>query len=262
MAKRTLLVTDTGVTRFQLKNMLKQEGYQVFEANRGRIVIRDSFDREMGLQDMHLVILDMYLSDLDGIEVLRHIKVKHPPLPVIVVSSEPTREEILEILDIGATDYLVKPVEKKDFIKRVSQALEATPTRKTSSTEAPGMDELLATLPDEIQRSIRSNSPLVVVSVRGQKKDLDNYYSAAASDLRRIDGAYHLENQVILVLPATAEEGCEVVQKKLFQAISDETSSDDLLIKTLVLPRDADEEQVQNYQFEKITDFVMKSLSR
>ncbi len=262
MAKRTLLVTDTGVTRFQLKNMLNREGYQVFEANRGRTVIKDAFDREMGLQDMHLVILDMYLSDLDGIEVLRHIKQKHPPLPVIIVSSEPTREQILEILEIGATDYLIKPVEEKSFLQRVAQALQTVPTRKTASRETPGMDELLAALPDEIQRSIRSNSPLAVVSVRGQKEDLDNYYNAAASDLRRIDGAYHLENQVILVLPATAEEGSSIVQKKLFQAISEEISSDDLLIKTLILPRDADDEKVQNYQFEEITDLVMKSLSR
>ncbi len=266
MGKRILLVADTGVTRFQLKNVLEKNGYRVFEATGGRQVVRDSFDSEMGLEDMHLVVLDMYLSDYDGKEILKEIKQKFHHLPVIVLSTGQTRERILEILEMGACDFLVKPVAEKEFLHRVTQGLK-TPVDRSQSPIPPGKKRLGARdlsnrVQEEIQRSLRSDSPVSLLALRGKDRDLAILHQAAWEMLRRIDSTFYLEDQVILLLPATGEKGTEVVQERLFTAINEDINPDDILVKTIVFPRDAASEMVENYRVAELTDFVVKSLSR
>ena len=266
MAKRILLVADTGVTRFQLKNVLEKNGYRVFEATEGRQIIKDSFDLEMGLEDMHLVVLDMFLSDYDGKEILKEIKGRFSELPVIVLSTGQTREKTLEILEMGASDFLVKPVAEKEFLHRVTQGLKAPIDRSKAATpprkKMLGAKDLTNRLHEEIQRSLRSDSPVSLISFRGRDRDLSILHQVAWEILRRIDSAFYLENQIVLLLPATGDKGVEVVQDRIFSEAKDEVNPDDLLIKSIVFPRDAQGELVENYKVGELTNFVLKNLSR
>ncbi len=266
MAKRILLVADTGVTRFQLKNLLEKNGYRVFEATGGRQVLKDSFDSEMGLEDMHLVVLDMYLSDYEGKEILKAIKNRFDQLPVIVLSTGQTREKILEILEMGASDFLVKPVSEKEFLHRVTQGLK-TPVDRSKSPNPPGKKRLGAKdlsnrVHEEVQRSLRSDSPVSIMAFRGKDRDLAIIHQAAWEMLRRIDSTFFLEDQVVLLLPATGSSGVEVVKNRLFESLDEEIKPDDLLVKTLIFPEDCSAEMVENYRVSELTDFLLKSLSR
>ncbi len=266
MAKRILLVADTGVTRFQLKNVLEKNGYRVFEATGGRQVIKDSFDSEMGLEDMHLVVLDMYLSDYAGKEILREIKNRFFQLPVIVLSTGQTREKTLEILEMGASDFLVKPVGEKEFLHRVTQGLKAPIDRSKAATpprkKRLGAKDLSNRLHEEIQRSLRSDSPVSLISFRGKERDLSILHQAAWEMLRRIDSTFYLDDQIVLLLPATGDNGVDVVQERLFSEVNEEVNLDDLLIKCIIFPRDAKSELVENYRVAELTDFVLQNLSR
>jgi signal transduction histidine kinase/ActR/RegA family two-component response regulator len=64
------------------------------------------------LPQLHLILLDLHLPDLDGEEVLQHLRQsKQQKVPVVVVSADATRERVVRLLEAGAQDYLSKPIE-------------------------------------------------------------------------------------------------------------------------------------------------------
>jgi DNA-binding NtrC family response regulator len=73
---------------------------------------------------LSLVILDVCLPDMDGLEVLRRIKQSQPPLPVIVIASRGTVEMAIEATKLGAFDYQLKPFQSTDMLRIVKHALE------------------------------------------------------------------------------------------------------------------------------------------
>jgi CheY-like chemotaxis protein/anti-sigma regulatory factor (Ser/Thr protein kinase) len=78
-----------------------------------------------------LVLLDMNLPDIDGLELLRHLKSNDATagVPVIVVSADAGRERIQQALTLGAIRYLTKPIDFASFLAAVDEALEAVDTR-------------------------------------------------------------------------------------------------------------------------------------
>jgi two-component system KDP operon response regulator KdpE len=80
-----------------------------------------------------LMLLDMGLPDIDGIEVLRQIR-KHTEIPVIVVSGNKVTESVAKALLIGADDYITKPFEAIELIARVRAVTRRTEGRKVEHT--------------------------------------------------------------------------------------------------------------------------------
>jgi PAS domain S-box-containing protein len=78
-----------------------------------------------------LVLLDMNLPDIDGLELLRHLKSNETTsgVPVIVISADAERARIQQALSLGAARYLTKPIDFGSFLSAVDEALEAVDTR-------------------------------------------------------------------------------------------------------------------------------------
>jgi len=74
--------------------------------------------------DPHVVVLDLYMPRLSGLEVLRKVKQRMPRAEVIIVTVSLDQEPVIEAMRLGAFDYLVKPVRREDFRKSVKKALE------------------------------------------------------------------------------------------------------------------------------------------
>jgi len=74
------------------------------------------------LQDIEVVLLDVKMPGMDGIEVLREIKKKHPLIEVIMLSGQATVESAIEGMKLGAFDYLLKPCEMDQLISKVKEA--------------------------------------------------------------------------------------------------------------------------------------------
>jgi DNA-binding response OmpR family regulator len=135
---RVLLVEDDDRARSALRLTLQDEGFQVLEAADGRAGLRHL---TRGLTEgpgagPDVVLLDLVLPDLDGLEVLRRIR-KASDLPVIIVSGRSDDRDVVAGLHIGADDYVTKPVVAAVLTARIHALLRRTPLR------APGPDAAL-----------------------------------------------------------------------------------------------------------------------
>jgi len=111
-----LIVDDEESIRDSLSTYLKKEGYAVVEAANGRealeVIARQSID---------LVLLDIFMPGIDGWELLRTLRKTRPLIefPIIVVTGVENTESILTALELGANDYLTKPVPLSVLLARV-----------------------------------------------------------------------------------------------------------------------------------------------
>lgn len=122
--KNILIVDDEEFLRSQLERILGEEGYHVHAVETGAEALE-----YVGRTGTDLVLLDLNLPDVHGIDVLRELKGKDPDLLVIVVTGYGSVESAVESLKLGAYDYIKKPF-KADAIKLIVKlALEARQLR-------------------------------------------------------------------------------------------------------------------------------------
>ena len=117
MVERVLVVDDDETIRRTLRINLRARGYEVEEVASGR-------DALSTLEDAppDLVILDLGLPDLDGVEVLRRLR-RSSRVPVVVLSARHQSDDKVEALDEGADDYVTKPFGMDELMARVRSAL-------------------------------------------------------------------------------------------------------------------------------------------
>jgi two-component system chemotaxis response regulator CheY len=91
---------------------------QFVEAGNGKEALA-----QLEQQEIHLVLLDWNMPELSGLEFLKKIRAmeKYKNLPVIMVTSEAARYNVIEALKNGATDYIIKPVNEKSFREKLSK---------------------------------------------------------------------------------------------------------------------------------------------
>ena len=121
MAKRVLVVDDDRVIQQLLQVNLELEGYDVVAtASDGR----EALDK-IGTLKPDLVILDVMMPKMDGLEVCRHLKAdpKLASIPVILLSARAQDLDIREGLDIGANAYLTKPFDPVELLDVVGRLL-------------------------------------------------------------------------------------------------------------------------------------------
>lgn len=261
MSGNILLVDDLGVIRLSLKRMLEDAGYAVFEAARGGQVINQTFHSETRLDDIDIILLDLYLPDYDGRKVLKFLNKDFPDIPVIIVSIESKKEKIIELIDLGANDYLVKPINKTNLLSRVEKFL-ITPkksvSKEISSEEVE--EKLSLQLLEEIDRAVRTNSSLVLMSFSGDSSALKQLYDISNNKLRRIDTVMIKNDLLFIILPATNEKGSDVVLGKLFAPLDNDYG--DFNTVNLIYPRDADKELIKQYKIEEIRDEFLSRIMK
>ncbi len=117
---KILVVDDQRNMRTTLAMMLRGGGYDVDEAGDG------AQGRELGSTGAYdIVITDLRMGELDGIDVLRAIKESQPMTEVIVMTAYGTIESAVEAMRLGAFDYIQKPFSEQELIVKVSKALES-----------------------------------------------------------------------------------------------------------------------------------------
>lgn len=96
---------------------LKQEGYRYIKTDTGREAISLCY-----ANNPDIVILDLGLPDIDGIEVIEHIR-SYSDRPILVVSARQEEGEKIKALDLGADDYVVKPFYMGELLARIRVAV-------------------------------------------------------------------------------------------------------------------------------------------
>jgi DNA-binding response OmpR family regulator len=108
-----LLVEDDEAIAGALLRVLEEQGYEVRHLVAGRGVV-DAAGPEVGL-----VILDLGLPDIDGIDVCRALRSQRPELAILILSARDRELDVVTGLDAGADDYLVKPFRLSELLARV-----------------------------------------------------------------------------------------------------------------------------------------------
>lgn len=119
MKIRLLLVDDEKDFVEQISQRLKLRNMEVFKAFSGRQALE-----EISKALFDVVILDVAMPEMDGIETLRQIKAKSPLIEVIMLTGHATVETAIEGMKLGAYDYLKKPAVIAELLDKVTGAYE------------------------------------------------------------------------------------------------------------------------------------------
>jgi len=119
-AKRILLAEDEVALRDFVSRNLRVRGFEVLEASNG-LEAMALWERE----DPHLLILDIMMPRMDGLEVCRRVR-EHSAVPIIVLTALDAESDKVTALDLGADDYLTKPFGVEELLARVRAVLRRT----------------------------------------------------------------------------------------------------------------------------------------
>ena len=116
---KMMLVDDEERFLSTTKKLLSRKGYDVLTATSGAEALE-----ELRVHNIHVVILDVKMPGMDGIETLKAIKRTYPLVEVIMLTGHGTIDSAVEGLKSGATDYLTKPTDVQDLIEKAKEAFE------------------------------------------------------------------------------------------------------------------------------------------
>lgn len=126
MARILIVEDEEKIARFVTLE-LEHEGYQVEHASDGRTAVDLALER-----DYDLILLDVLLPQLNGMEVLRRVR-KHKDVPVIMVTARDAVMDKVAGLDAGADDYLTKPFAIEELFARIRVALKRSEAARAAS---------------------------------------------------------------------------------------------------------------------------------
>jgi DNA-binding response OmpR family regulator len=126
---RILLVDDEQSIQALLSYPLRKDGYEVVQAADGR----EALDR-FAEQPFDLVVLDVMLPQLDGLEVCRRLRARSA-VPIIMLTAKAEEIDKVVGLELGADDYITKPFSMREFRSRVKAALRRADMRPTTEQE-------------------------------------------------------------------------------------------------------------------------------
>ncbi len=176
---RILIVDDEEVLRDVLDAVLRREGFDVVPASTGEEAL-NLLDSE----EIDLVILDIMLPGISGIDTLRAIRIANPNLPVIVITAFSSIDGAIEAMKQGAFHYIPKPFKNEEVILTVNKALEqrhltrenerlrAELSDKFSYANIIGKSDIMRKVFDLIRLAAPSRSNILVQGESGTGKEL------------------------------------------------------------------------------------------
>ena len=178
---RVLVVDDQEENRKVLCCYLFMEDYSVTQVTSGA----DALDL-IARQPFDLVILDIMMPQMSGYEVCRKIREHHPPhkLPVIMSTACDQVEDLLKAFEVGANDYLIKPIRKQHFLRRVETQLQFAINRRLEAQNR-GLQDALKRRLTELEKA---NTELVETRdqmiIQAKLASLGTLASGIAHELR------------------------------------------------------------------------------
>lgn len=185
MSKTILIVDDEKDIRISLTGILEDEGYQVMTAASGVEAL------ESARQDLpDLVLLDIWMPGMDGLETLEKLKILFPQVTVIMISGHGTIETAVRSTKLGAFDFIEKPLSLDKVLITVCNALRMRQLRVENDElkravgneyELIGCSSVMSTLREQIMRVAPTNASVLVTGENGTGKELVarsiHYYS-------------------------------------------------------------------------------------
>jgi len=174
-----LLVEDHAESRASLAYVLEKRGEVVLQAANGRAAL--SAARR---DNLHAMILDLKLPDMDGLSVLDAVLAETPGLPVVVVTGFGTIDAAVEAMKRGASDFLTKPIQVENLLATLDRSIEragasgavSTPPSRASAEMARlgiiGESRAMQELFDTLKRMAPYDSTVLILGESGTGKEL------------------------------------------------------------------------------------------
>jgi len=162
---RLLIVDDEPSARSGLERLLRQDGYEVDVADGGEAAIAIASERPPDV-----VLTDLKMPNMDGVELLQRLRQQDPDLPVIVITASGDVASAVRAMRVGAEDYLTKPVDFDALTVAIERALE----RRELRAEA-----------DELRRQLREREGDGLGGLIGASPAMQKVYRTA----RQVAGA-------------------------------------------------------------------------
>lgn len=117
---RILVVEDEDVIRQMIILALEEEGYEVMTASDGRsaLAVLQEFDGAAGQPPVDLVLLDIMLPQVNGLDICRLLRYHGNTIPILILSAKASETDRVLGLEVGADDYLTKPFSMRELIAR------------------------------------------------------------------------------------------------------------------------------------------------
>ena len=117
--KTTILIVDDDLdVRQSIMDVFDDEGYEVLGAGGGQEALN-----LVNQENIDLIFLDIWMPDLDGMQVLQQLKAAHPEIPVVMISGHGTIETAVQSTKLGAFDFIEKPVSLEKLVITAKNAL-------------------------------------------------------------------------------------------------------------------------------------------
>jgi len=121
---KILLVDDDPNCLDAIDQILRRDGYEIIKAEEGRRALK-----LLSENDIDLAIVDYNLPDIDGIYILNEIKRNYRNIPIIIMTSEMSKEIKMASLEAGAYSFITKPINIPIFRNIVAKAIQSLTTR-------------------------------------------------------------------------------------------------------------------------------------
>ena len=188
-----LIVDDIADNRAVLARRLGRQGFLIVEAESGERALD-----LIGTSHFDLVLLDVMMPGLDGVEVLKRVRARHAPmqLPVIMVTAKADGSDVAESLEAGANDYITKPVDFIAALARIKTQLD----RKRAKDELDQANNALQALNGTLEQRIAERMAELVETNEALKKEIAERERSQAEIhyLAHHDSLTGLANRVLL----------------------------------------------------------------
>ena len=114
MAKKILIVEDDGNIRELLRLYLEREGYEISEAENGAVGLS-----KWKAENPDMMLLDVMMPVMDGWQVCKEVRASNSSMPIIMITAKGETMDKVSGLELGADDYIVKPLEMREGVARV-----------------------------------------------------------------------------------------------------------------------------------------------
>lgn len=169
---RILVVDDDPYVREALREHLEHAGFRVLEAADGKVA-SEVLDRE----EIDLVLLDLELPRVSGLDLLAHMADDHAGVAVLIVSGKGSVARAVDTMKLGAFDFLEKPIDSRQALASVRQALAASGRRKVTDVDTLGRYGMIGGSPSmvevfrSIDRAAATSARVLVVGESGSGKE-------------------------------------------------------------------------------------------
>src|SRR5688572_26925044 len=130
--EKILIIDDDKDLCFVLKRFLSKHGFEVIEATSGKAALEILENVEPDL-----ILCDFRLEDMSGSSILKKIKEKNPSVPVIIITGYSNIKTAVEVMKLGAMDYVTKPLLPDEILLTIRKALSKSAEEKAGVPGAP-----------------------------------------------------------------------------------------------------------------------------